>query len=55
MPSRVKEKRVVIMGAVRRLVRPSANGRVMAILFVREGARVLCADPIGERARRQLG
>ncbi|ODT85998.1 SDR family NAD(P)-dependent oxidoreductase [Phenylobacterium sp. SCN 70-31] len=47
---RLAGKTVVVVGAGQTPGETVGNGRAMALLFAREGARVLCVDRIGERA-----
>lgn len=49
MPGRLSEKVAIVTGAGSRGV-GTGNGRAVAILFAREGAKVLCTDLVGERA-----
>jgi len=48
---RLQGKCAVIVGAGQTPGDTIGNGRAMALLFAREGARVLCVDRIGARAR----
>lgn len=48
---RLDGKRVLVCGAGQSPGETIGNGRAMALLFAREGARVLCVDRLGERAR----
>jgi NAD(P)-dependent dehydrogenase (short-subunit alcohol dehydrogenase family) len=50
MPGRLDGKAAVIVGAGQSPGETLGNGRAMALLFAREGARVLCVDRVGERA-----
>ena len=50
MPGRLAGKTAVIVGAGQTPGETLGNGRAMALLFAREGARVLCVDRVGERA-----
>ena len=50
MAGRLEGKAVVIVGAGQTPGDTIGNGRAMAMLFAREGARVLCVDRVGERA-----
>jgi NAD(P)-dependent dehydrogenase (short-subunit alcohol dehydrogenase family) len=43
-------KSVVVVGAGQTPGETIGNGRAMAVLFAREGARVLCVDRVAERA-----
>jgi NAD(P)-dependent dehydrogenase (short-subunit alcohol dehydrogenase family) len=47
---RVDGKAVVVAGAGQTPGETLGNGRAMALLFAREGARVLCVDRVGDRA-----
>ena len=49
---RLAGKTAVVVGAGQTPGETVGNGRAMALLFAREGARVLCVDRIGERPRR---
>jgi NAD(P)-dependent dehydrogenase (short-subunit alcohol dehydrogenase family) len=46
----VEGKTVIVVGAGQTPGETLGNGRAMALLFAREGARVLCVDRVGERA-----
>jgi NAD(P)-dependent dehydrogenase (short-subunit alcohol dehydrogenase family) len=48
---RLEGKAAVVVGAGQTPGETIGNGRAMAVLFAREGARVLCVDRIGERAK----
>ncbi|MBC7166915.1 SDR family NAD(P)-dependent oxidoreductase [Phenylobacterium sp.] len=48
--SRLDGKAAVICGAGQTPGETLGNGRAMALLFAREGAKVLCVDRVGERA-----
>ncbi|MDP3382661.1 MAG: SDR family NAD(P)-dependent oxidoreductase, partial [Phenylobacterium sp.] len=48
---RLEGKTAVICGAGQTPGQTIGNGRAMAILFAREGARVLCVDRVAERAQ----
>lgn len=50
MAGRLEGKAAVVVGAGQTPGETLGNGRAMAILFAREGARVLCVDRIAERA-----
>lgn len=50
MAGRLEGKACVVMGAGQTPGETLGNGRAMALLFAREGGRVLCADRVGERA-----
>ena len=50
MTGRLAGKMAVVVGAGQTAGETIGNGRAMAILFAREGARVLCVDRILERA-----
>ena len=50
MPGRLAGKTAVIVGAGQTPGETLGNGRAMALLFAREGARVLCVDRVGDRA-----
>uniref|UniRef100_UPI0035C7C6FA SDR family NAD(P)-dependent oxidoreductase n=1 Tax=Phenylobacterium sp. TaxID=1871053 RepID=UPI0035C7C6FA len=47
---RLDGKAAVICGAGQTPGETLGNGRAMALLFAREGAKVLCVDRVGERA-----
>jgi NAD(P)-dependent dehydrogenase (short-subunit alcohol dehydrogenase family) len=47
---RLEGKAAVVVGAGQTPGETIGNGRAMAVLFAREGARVLCVDRVGERA-----
>jgi len=47
---RLDGKVVVVVGAGQTPGETVGNGRAMAVLFAREGARVLCVDRVAERA-----
>jgi NAD(P)-dependent dehydrogenase (short-subunit alcohol dehydrogenase family) len=47
---RLAGKVAVVVGAGQTPGETVGNGRAMAMLFAREGARVLCVDRVGERA-----
>lgn len=47
---RLAGKRAIVVGAGQTPGDTIGNGRAIATLFAREGARVLCVDRIGERA-----
>jgi len=47
---RLEGKAAVVVGAGQTPGETLGNGRAMALLFAREGARVLCIDRVGERA-----
>jgi NAD(P)-dependent dehydrogenase (short-subunit alcohol dehydrogenase family) len=51
MAGRLEGKACVVMGAGQAPGETIGNGRAIAVLFAREGARVLCVDRIGDRAR----
>jgi NAD(P)-dependent dehydrogenase (short-subunit alcohol dehydrogenase family) len=51
MAGRVEGKTVVVVGAGQTPGETVGNGRAMAVLFAREGARVLCVDRVAERAQ----
>ena len=51
MAGRLEGKTAVVVGAGQTPGETIGNGRAMAILFAREGARVLCVDRMGDRAR----
>ena len=54
MPDRLKGKVAIVAGAGSR--GPGlGNGKAAAILFAREGARVLCVDHVKERAEETVG
>lgn len=48
---RLEGKAAVICGAGQTPGQTIGNGRAMAVLFAREGARVLCVDRVAERAQ----
>jgi len=50
MGDRLRRKRAVVVGAGQTPGDTIGNGRAMAMLFAREGARVLCVDRVIERA-----
>lgn len=50
MAGRLAGKGAVVVGAGQTPGETIGNGRAMAILFAREGARILCVDRVGERA-----
>jgi NAD(P)-dependent dehydrogenase (short-subunit alcohol dehydrogenase family) len=50
MAGRLEGKTAVIVGAGQTPGETLGNGRAMALLFAREGAKVLCVDRVGERA-----
>ncbi len=50
MVDRLKDKTAIIVGAGQTPGETIGNGRAMAILFAREGAKVLCVDRILARA-----
>ena len=50
MAGRLEGKTAVVVGAGQTPGETIGNGRAMAVLFAREGARVLCVDRVGERA-----
>ena len=50
MAGRLEGKAAVVVGAGQTPGDTVGNGRAMAILFAREGARVLCVDRVGDRA-----
>ena len=47
---RLEGKTAVVVGAGQTPGETIGNGRAMALLFAREGARVLCVDRVAERA-----
>jgi len=47
---RLAGKAAVVVGAGQTPGQTVGNGRAIALLFAREGARVLCVDRVGERA-----
>ncbi|MDZ4370833.1 MAG: SDR family NAD(P)-dependent oxidoreductase [Phenylobacterium sp.] len=47
---RLTGKTAVVVGAGQTPGETVGNGRAMALLFAREGARVLCVDRVGQRA-----
>jgi NAD(P)-dependent dehydrogenase (short-subunit alcohol dehydrogenase family) len=51
----VEGKAVVVTGAGQTPGDTLGNGRAMALLFAREGARVLCVDRIADRAEETAG
>jgi NAD(P)-dependent dehydrogenase (short-subunit alcohol dehydrogenase family) len=50
MPERLKGKCAIVVGAGQTPGETIGNGRAMAMLFAREGARVLCVDRVLARA-----
>src|SRR5262245_35685545 len=50
MAGRLDGKSAIVTGAGQTPGQTIGNGRAMALLFAREGARVLCVDRVGERA-----
>ena len=50
MAGRLEGKTAVVVGAGQTPGETIGNGRAMAVLFAREGARVLCVDRVLERA-----
>ena len=50
MAGRLEGKAAVVVGAGQTPGETVGNGRAMALLFAREGARVLCVDRVAERA-----
>jgi NAD(P)-dependent dehydrogenase (short-subunit alcohol dehydrogenase family) len=50
MGERLEGKRAVVVGAGQTPGDTIGNGRAMAVLFAREGARVLCVDRVLDRA-----
>ncbi|WP_333585464.1 SDR family NAD(P)-dependent oxidoreductase [Phenylobacterium sp.] len=48
---RLEGKAALVCGAGQSPGETIGNGRAMALLFAREGARVLCVDRVGERAQ----
>ncbi|MFC3068399.1 SDR family NAD(P)-dependent oxidoreductase [Phenylobacterium soli] len=50
MAGRLEGKRVIVTGAGQTPGETLGNGRAISLLFAREGARVVCADRILERA-----
>jgi NAD(P)-dependent dehydrogenase (short-subunit alcohol dehydrogenase family) len=50
MTGRLEGKIAVVVGAGQTPGETIGNGRAMAILFAREGAKVLCVDRVAERA-----
>jgi NAD(P)-dependent dehydrogenase (short-subunit alcohol dehydrogenase family) len=50
MTQRLAGKTAVVVGAGQTPGETIGNGRAMALLFAREGARVLCVDRLAERA-----
>lgn len=51
MTGRLEGKRAVVVGAGQTPGETIGNGRAMALLFAREGARVLCVDRVLARAQ----
>lgn len=51
MAGRLAGKTAVVTGAGQTPGETIGNGRAMALLFAREGARVVCVDRVGDRAR----
>lgn len=54
MAGRLEGKTAVVTGAGQTPGETVGNGRAMAILFAREGARVVCVDRVGDRARETM-
>src|SRR5215468_10713394 len=50
MAGRMEGKAVVVVGAGQTPGETIGNGRAMAVLFAREGGKVLCVDRVVERA-----
>jgi NAD(P)-dependent dehydrogenase (short-subunit alcohol dehydrogenase family) len=50
MGERLKDKTAIVVGAGQTPGETIGNGRAMAILFAREGAKVLCVDRVKARA-----
>src|SRR5580658_9330815 len=50
MGERLKDKTAIVVGAGQTPGETVGNGRAMALLFAREGAKVLCVDRVLERA-----
>ena len=50
MAERLPGKTAIVVGAGQTPGETIGNGRAMAVLFAREGARVLCVDRLAERA-----
>ena len=50
MPGRLLDKVAIVTPAPARAVPGPGNGKAVAILFAREGAKVLCVDLVLERA-----
>lgn len=50
MTGRLAGKTAIISGAGQTPGETHGNGRAMALLFAREGARLICVDRVGERA-----
>lgn len=50
MAGRLEGKAAIVVGAGQTPGETLGNGRAMALLFAREGARVLCVDRVAERA-----
>ena len=55
MGERLKGKTAIVVGAGQTPGETIGNGRAMAILFAREGAKVLCVDRVLERAEETVG
>lgn len=51
MPGRLEGKAAIVVGAGQTAGETIGNGRATALLFAREGARVLCVDRVDARAR----
>ena len=51
MPGRLGGKCAIVVGAGQTPGETIGNGHAAAVLFAREGAKVLCVDRIEERAR----
>ena len=52
---RLAGKRAIVIGAGQTPGDTIGNGRAIATLFAREGAKVLCVDRIGARAEATAG
>ena len=55
MAGRLEGKAAVVVGAGQTPGETLGNGRAIALLFAREGARVLCVDRVAERAEETAG
>lgn len=55
MAGRLEGKRTVVTGAGQTPGDTVGNGRAISLLFAREGAKVICADRVLERAEETAG